>query len=127
MGNKYITPLNPDGTIQEKTETNGISQADLVADRAIEMINLIDGIINSHGLGKSDEEIINKAIRDKIIIDKLKKATPEGSRIGLEGLVLEDYKTKMAKIVNLESKIKSLSINPENERLLLLRPLKESM
>ena len=115
LGNQYLTPVNPDGTIQEKTETNGISQADLVADRAIEMIDLIDGIINSHGLGKSDEEIINKAIRDKIIIDKLKKATPEGSRIGLEGLVLEDYKTKMSKIVNLESKIRSLSINPENE------------
>lgn len=108
LGNKYITPINEDGSFQEVSEDNAISQADLVADKAIDMVNIIDGIINNHDLGKSDEEIVNKAIRDKLIIDRLKAATPEGKNIGLEGLVLEDYKNRMTKIINLQSQINSL-------------------
>lgn len=124
FGNKYITAINQDGSFQEVGE-NSISQADLIADKAIEMVNVIDGILNSHDLIHTDDEIINKAIMDKIIINDLKKTAPEGSTIGLEGLVLEDYKTKMARIVQTEAKIKSIEDKPENQKA--IKSLKDSL
>ena len=113
LGNKYITLLNQDGSFKQ-VDDSAISQSDVIADRAIDMVNLVDGILNSHNLIQSDEEIINKAIRDRIIINRMKSAAPDKSNIGLEGLVLEDYKSNMVKIVELETKIKSLEANPEN-------------
>ena len=52
--------------------------------------------LNSHNLIQSDEEIINKAVRDRITINMMKSSAPDKSSIGLEGLVLEDF--KMVKI-----------------------------
>lgn len=107
LGNKYISAINADGTFQAASE-KGVSQADMIADRAIEMVNTIDDILNMHDIGKSDEEIVMKAIRDKIVIDALKKAAPEGKLIGLEGLVLEDYKKRMSNVVDLELEARNL-------------------
>ncbi len=113
LGNKYITVLGQDGTYGEAKD--GTSQADLIADKAIDMINIVDGILNSHDLIHSDDDIVNKAIMDKIIINDLKRAAPVGKLIGLEGLVLEDYKEKMSRIVKLESAIKGLGESDENK------------
>ena len=113
LGNKFISPLNEDGSFKQ-ADGNSISQADVIADRTIDMINMAEGILNSYGFIQSDEEIVRKAIRDKITIDKMRNATPNGSTIGLEGLALEDVKTKMVQIASLQSQITSLETNPEN-------------
>jgi hypothetical protein len=113
LGNKYITALNADGTYSEAKD--GTSQADLIADKAIDMVNVIDGILNSYDLIHTDEDIVNKAIMNKIIINDLKRAAPVGKLIGLEGLVLEDYKEKMSRIVKLETTIKGLGETDENK------------
>jgi len=114
LGNKYITVMDQDGHFQEASETNK-SQADLIADKAIDMVNVIDGILNSNNLIHSDEEIVSKAIMDHIIINDMKKTIQEGSSIGIEGLVLEDYKRKMLKIGELEATLKNLAETDENK------------
>jgi len=116
FGNNYVTPVSENGEFKEAGKDN-ISQADLIAEKAIEMVNIIDGILNSHDLIKDDSEIINKAIRDKIIIDQLNATKPENSTIGLEGLVLEDYKSNMVKIVELESQMKNLTDSVEDTKI----------
>ena len=115
LGNKYVTAPDMEGNFQESKDGN-ISQADLIADKAIEMVNVIDGILNSYDLIQSDEEIINKAILDKIIINDLKKTAQEGKYVGIEGLILEDYKLKMSKLVELDSKIKNLKDTEEDKK-----------
>ena len=115
LGNKYISDISPDGTFLPVDEKSR-SQADTIADKAIEMINTIDNILNIHDIGKSDEEIVMKAIRDKIIIDNLNKTAPEGKTIGLEGLILEDYKTRMYNVVNLELELKRIDETVEGKK-----------
>ena len=112
LGNSYLTPLNTDGTFQEVGD-NKISQADLIADNLIGMVELVDGILNSHDLIQTDEEIIKKTIRDEIIIKNLKQTAAEGSSIGIEGLVLEDIKNKKNELVDLELQLKKI---PEAEK-----------
>ena len=119
FGNSYLSSQkNEDGTYSPAT--NGQSQSDFIADIAIQRINEIDGIINGHGLATSDEEIVRKAIRDKIIIDDLEKARPKNDdgtykAVGLEGLILDDYKNNMSKIVKLELQIKGLGESGDNQ------------
>lgn len=115
LGNKYITVMDENGNFQE-VKPGDKSQADLIADKTIEMINVVDGILNSHDLIHSDEEIVSKAIMDHIIIKDLKSAAVEGSEIGLEGLVLEDYKRKMVKIGSIQSEITKLEATEGNEK-----------
>jgi putative N-acetylmannosamine-6-phosphate epimerase len=59
-------------------------------------------------LAHTDEEIVSKAIRDYMIIKDL-NAFKGDSRVGIEGMVLKDYKDNVAKIVDLTAKINSLS------------------
>ena len=112
LGNSYLTPLNADGTFKE-VDSNKISQADLIADNLIRMVELVDGILNSHDLIQTDEEIIKKTIRDEIIIKNLKQTAAEGSSIGIEGLVLEDIKNKKNELIDLELQLKKI---PETEK-----------
>jgi hypothetical protein len=117
LGNKSITVLNEDGSFKEAKEGQ-ISQADLIADKAIGMVNLVDGILNSHDLIHTDDAIISKAIKDKIIIDMLVKATPEKSMVGLEGLILQDYKSKMIEVAKLSATLKNTEDTAENKKLI---------
>lgn len=119
FGNSYLSAeKNEDGTYTPAT--NGQSQSDFIAQKAIEMVEQIDGILNGQGLGKSDEEIVRKAIRDNIIISDLEKARPKREdgtfkAVGLEGLILDDYKDNMSKITKLASQITELSKSDENK------------
>lgn len=107
-GNSYIGPIKDDGTYDVADGKTVLSQADIIAGRAIDIVNTIDGIINSQGLAHTDEEIVSKAIRDYMIIKDL-NAFKGDSRVGIEGMVLKDYKDNVAKIVDLTAKINSLS------------------
>ena len=47
---------------------DGASQTDLVSNAAINMIEHLEGILGSEGLMLTDDQIMNKAIRDELII-----------------------------------------------------------
>jgi len=114
LGNKYITPMDADGNFQEVKE-GSLSEADLIANKAIEMIGSIEGILNNYDLIQSDEQIVQKAIRDQVIIENLNKAKPKDfTTVGLEGLVLKDYKDTRDKIVKIQSLITNLPESEEN-------------
>lgn len=93
----YRQNINVDSDTKSNMEADfvpseGASQSDLVAKSAIEMIEHLEGILGSEGLDLTDEEIINKAIGNEIKIDALEKLRIEGKHVGIEGLLLEDYK-----------------------------------
>ena len=125
-GNKYITPFTDPENIKAVDENTGISQADLIEQKAIEMIEQLHGILNNEGLIQSDDEIVRKAIRDHIIISDLEKNRPEGKMVGLEGLILEDYKTNMAKLVDSETKLAELLKSPEENNEAISRTKENS-
>ena len=121
LGNSYLTPLKPDGSFQEVNDANRISQGDLVADNVIGMIEQLDEIFNRNDLKLTDEEIIKKTIQDEIIIKKLKAATAKDSSIGIEGLVLEDFSSKMVEIADLELNIAEASKKGDQKQVDLLQ------
>jgi len=86
-GSGYLSTVQDSG-VYTSTTGGGKSQSDLISEKAIEIIETIDGIINSQDLGHSDEEVVRKAIRDEITINNLAKTKPEGSNIGIEGMIL---------------------------------------
>ena len=105
LGNSYISPVDVDGN--PVAAEQGKSQADVIADTAIGMINNIDGIMNSQGLAHTNEEIVKKALLDHIVISELDKAKGT-STVGIEGLILEDYTRSLDRIVDITTKIQSL-------------------
>ena len=112
LGNKYLAFTGPDGTITSAEA--GKSQADVVADTAIKMVKNLDGIFNSTGTAVSDVDIINKAFMDASVIADLKKSSGNG-KIGIEGVVLDDFKRISDKLVDLKSKIDKLSTTDEDK------------
>ena len=121
LGNSYLTPLKPDGSFQEVNDANRLSQGDLVADNVIGMIEQLDEIFNRNDLKLTDEEIIKKTIQDEIIIKKLKATTAKDSSIGIEGLVLEDFNSKMVEIADLELNIAEASKKGDQKQVDLLQ------
>jgi hypothetical protein len=77
------------------------------------MIDQTDAILNSEGLNLTDDQIIDKAIRDKVIIDRYEELKPEDKPFGIEAIALEDLKTTAAKIVPLKAEILNLEKDPE--------------
>lgn len=76
------------------------------------MVNFIDGLLNSQDLGHSDEEVVRKVLRDDALI-KMLRADKLASGTGLEGLILEEFKSYRTKILHLTGKITALSTNAE--------------
>ena len=112
LGNSYLSPVNIEG---DPTPANkGKSQADVIADTAINMINNIDGILNSQGLVHTNEEIIKKSLLDHIVIGELEKSKGDG-KVGIEGLILEDYTRNVSKIVDINTEIQNLSKSDEDK------------
>jgi hypothetical protein len=111
LGNKYITLEGTD--VENKNDTltepnKNYSQADIVADEAIRIVERLDGIFNSTGLGESDDEVIRKTMLDSLIIDSLNKSKEEGKAIGIEGIILSDYTEKVGKIHDIVLEIEKL-------------------
>lgn len=90
LGNSYISPITLPGEIATPAE-KGKSQADAVADFAINIVKNIDGIMNAEGLVLSDEQIVNKAIKDFLIIRDLEKAKGDNS-FGIEAMIISDFR-----------------------------------
>ena len=93
-----------------------LSQADLISNKAIEIIEQLDRVLNSEGLNLSDEDVIVKAIRQKVIIDRINETKKEGKYTGIEALVLHDFKNTALKIEEIKNKIESLTKMPNNEK-----------
>jgi hypothetical protein len=102
FGNSYLGKAKEDGTFEVAGE-GVLSQADVIANTAVDMVNYIDGLMNSQDLGKSDEEVVKKAVRDMLIIKQLEDHK-EGANVGLEGLVLSDYKESLDKVISVAAK-----------------------
>ena len=107
FGNGYISTIKEDGSF-DPADPSTLSQADLVSEKAIEMLKYIDGIINSQDLKHTDEEVVSKALRDSMILKDLREFRGE-SLIGIEGLILSDFKENVNKIVELTTQINGLT------------------
>ena len=112
LGNNFISPISNNEKIIPSDK--GISQADFITDTAINIVKNIDGIMNSKDLIKSDEEIIKKAMLDTIIIGNLKDSI-KGSGIGIEGIIVDDFRNNAKKITDLQLDIQKLSSSPEEK------------
>jgi hypothetical protein len=113
LGNDYITPIP--GEYDNLASEKGHSQADVIADVTINKIKLLDGIINSRGLAVTDEEIIKKTILDDLVIEDLRKARGD-NKIGIEGIILEDFKETAVKMVEIVSKLKTVEEGSKEEK-----------
>ena len=107
-GIRSLSSLDQDGNYLAADGKN-ISQADLIANKVIEIIDTVEGILHENNLLISDEDIIRKAIRDNITIENLKKTVPKDGSIGLEGIILQDFKNHMTKIVDLQTASKKFT------------------
>lgn len=111
LGNRYLSPLNNDPINKPGQE---ISQADLVADMAIQMVRNIDGVMNAKGLAVSDKDIIKKAMLDHKIINDLEKSKGTGN-IGIEGTVVDTFRNAASNIMRIDADIKKLSATDEDK------------
>lgn len=102
FGNNFIAPASVEGEVKPEEKT-GKSEADVIADNAIGIIKIVEGIMNSNGIVNTNEEIIKKAFIDHQIIKDLEKAKGDFP-VGVEGLILTDYTKNLNKLVekNLE-------------------------
>ena len=111
LTNNYLSYVQEDGEFKPK---QSISQSDLVAQIATEIIEEVDSTLNDVGLNLTDDEIINKAIRDQIIIDRYEKLKPEGKYLGIEAIVLNDFKNTATQLTNLKTEIANLEAEAKN-------------
>ena len=108
-GNKYISAPLENGEI--KQAELGLSQGDLVADMAIKMIEKVDSIMTEENLKHTEDELIEKVIRDNFIIEDLREASKNG--LGIEGIIVEDFVDITNKLVDINANIDALkSQNP---------------
>lgn len=84
---------------------DGASQADLVANSAIKMVEHLEGVLGSEGLILSDDQIINKAILNELKIDAFNKMKKDGKHVGIEGILLEDFKRNAYEAAELKTSI----------------------
>ena len=111
LTNQYLSYVQDvDADVTNKSEADflpkdGASQSDLVANVAIKMVEHLEGVLGSEGLILTDDQIINKAILAEIKIDALNKLKKEGKHVGVEGLLLEDYKREAYKAAELKAVI----------------------
>lgn len=111
LANNYLSYVDENGNY--KAKESGDSHADLVSQKAIEMVEYLDVTFNSEGLNLTDDEIINKAIRTQVFLSEYQKNLEEGKYIGLEGLILDDFKNNAVKISEIKDRINELKKNEE--------------
>lgn len=109
LGNNYIAPVTTEGDVIASQDQTKNSEADIIADNAIQIVNNIAGIMHAEGLVFTNDEIIKKAFVDQMLIQRLEKAKGD-SKVGIEGLVLSDYTESLDKLVKINTEIKGLSL-----------------
>lgn len=103
----------------------GESQADLVSSKAIEIIEMLDNTFNRDGTNLTDDEIINKAIRNNILLTQFEQYKPEGKYVGIEGLVIEDFRNNALEISKIRDQIIELEKQEGTEEQ--VKKLKETL
>jgi len=112
LGNAHISPSLINGNAAEAEP--GQSQADLIADMGIQMVRNIDGIMKAKGLAVSDKDIVKHAMIDHLIIKDLEAARGEDG-IGIEGIIIDDFRNAAAEIMRINSDIAKLTEIKENK------------
>jgi hypothetical protein len=113
LTNDFLSYVTEDGEFKPK---ESVSQADAVANLVIGMVDQLDTVLNSEGLNLTDEQIIDKAIRTKVILDRFEELKSDDKPFGIEALVLDDLKNTMVKIAPLKAEIMNLEKDPENNK-----------
>jgi len=106
LGNNYLSPVQVDGMYI--AAENNKSQADFIADSTISFIRNQDGIINGKNWGKSDAEIVEKTMMDQIAIKMFQDSKGE-NKVGIEGLLIDDFNNNREEFLRVNEKIKDLS------------------
>lgn len=109
LGNNFINAASVEGDIQP-AEKVGKSESDVIADNAIEIVKIIEGVMNANALVNTNEKIVEKAFMDHLVIEGLEKAKGTFST-GIEGLVLSDYTKNLDLLVEKNLKILELQKN----------------
>jgi hypothetical protein len=78
------------------------------------MVKTVDGIMNSQGLIISDSDIVKKALTDFLITRDL-EASKDQSKIGIEGVIIDDYLRNRNKVVDINLEIANLSGSEEDK------------
>lgn len=124
LSNEYVSIIEENG--QYKAASEGDSHADIVSKKTIELIETLDKVFHKEGVHLTDNEIINKAIRTQVLISEFDKNLAEGRHVGLEGLVIEDFRTNALKIVDIANTLTELEKDPDaNEGT--IKQLKEDL
>jgi hypothetical protein len=78
------------------------------------MVKTVDGIMNSQGLIISDSDIVKKALTDFLITRDL-EASKDQSKIGIEGVIIDDYLRNRNKVTDINLEIANLSGSEEDK------------
>lgn len=112
LGNNYIGVTSNQENAPEPSK-EGISQADVIVDTAINMVKNIDGIMNALNLKHSDDNIIKKAMIDHLIIKDLNASKGDG-KIGIEGIILDDFANSRNRVIEIQEQIQKISGNDKD-------------
>lgn len=112
FGNTKLSPVLSKISDTESVylPTEALSQADMIANNAIEYVKHVDKLINSESLGNSDEDLIKKSIIDQIYIKDITKS-------GVDKFILSDAKEIGLEIIELRDQIASLKEEESSTQL----------
>ena len=121
MVNSNLSYLEVDGSFKP---AEVVSQSDLVLQKFNSMIDQISSVLGSENLLLTDEEVINRAIRNKIVMGRMDEMVKEMSgyeesndvNMGLEALALHDYKQSFNIVADLKNQLLELNKDPEKNK-----------
>jgi hypothetical protein len=94
--------------------TPGKSQADVIADTTIGIVKALKAIFHSNDLVHTTDEIVKKAFIDHKLLKTLEKVRGD-NKLGIEGLILEDYAEVAKNLVDINLGILELSQTEEDK------------
>lgn len=111
LGNKYLSPVTITLQGQEVSVGNDgeNSEGDIIADRLINHIKYLDGILNQEGLKIKDEDLFQKALLNQYMIPQIENS-------GVDKFILSDFNKLASDIHRLHAEIKSAD-TAKNEEL----------
>ena len=121
--NNELSFVQEDGNFKPKDK---VSQADVLAAQTIEHIKYLQSILNAEGLNLTDQEILKQAVRTEIIINKLDDSKVGDDKLGIEGLIVEDFRNASARIVDIKKDIANLEAVDGNEQQIAIEKKKLS-
>jgi len=107
LGNNTIAPPATEGAVPVTSE-KGESQADIIATSAAAVVRTIHHLMNKEGSIITDDEIIERAMLDHMIVADLKKSRTEGQKLGVEAMIVHDFRQTSQDLLDLNLEIKRL-------------------